>query len=92
MATNDQDVALLQQVIAAELRAARARTGRTQEEVADLTGYHRSTVNRLLGGTRKVDVLQLIDLAKALDTTPGEILDAAQREYERKKDTGPDPK
>lgn len=92
MATNDQDVALLQQVIAAELRAARARTGRTQEEVADLTGYHRSTVNRLLGGTRKVDVLQLIDLAKALDTTPGEILDATQREYERKKDTGPDPK
>ncbi|AMU73686.1 helix-turn-helix transcriptional regulator [Mycobacteroides abscessus] len=88
MATNDQDVALLQQVIAAELRAARARTGRTQEEVADLTGYHRSTVNRLLGGTRKVDVLQLIDLARALDTTAGEILDAAQREYERKKRAG----
>lgn len=33
-------------------------------------------------------MLQLIDLAKALDTTPGEILDAAQREYERKKGAG----
>ena len=84
MATKDQDAALLQEVLAGELRVARARVGLTQEELADAAGLHRTTANRLLVGTRKVDVQQLLDLAKALNTTAGEILDGAQREYERR--------
>lgn len=84
MATKDQDAALLQEVLAGELRVARARVGLTQEELADRSGLHRTTVNRLLVGTRKVDVQQLLDLATALNTTAGEILDGAQVEYERR--------
>ncbi|SLD50561.1 transcriptional regulator, y4mF family [Mycobacteroides abscessus subsp. bolletii] len=91
MATNYQDVKRIQLAVAAELRAAVARSGLTQEAVADQAGLSRSTVSRLLKGSRSADVTQLFKIAGVVGAEPGELLDAAQREYERKKNAGANP-
>ncbi|WP_280225002.1 helix-turn-helix domain-containing protein [Nocardia farcinica] len=73
--------AAIRQALAAELRAAVARADLTQGEVAERTGLHRVTVNRLLSGQRGIDVDQLFAFAFGLDLDPGELVDAAKRKY-----------
>lgn len=76
-----QEMGRMRAAIAAELRAAAGRMNLNQGAVADRSGLHRVTVNRLFQGLRPVDSEQLAALAIALETTPGAILDAAFLKY-----------
>lgn len=60
--------------IAAPLRAARARRGITQEQLAALSGIGAQTISRFENGDRDPRVGQLMRLAAALDTTPSALL------------------
>lgn len=60
--------------IAAALRAARARRGITQEQLAALSSIGAQTIGRFESGRREPRVGQLIRLATALGTTPSELL------------------
>lgn len=65
---------------AAELRAARARRGYTQQELADRAGLSRVTIARLETSQRDVLMSQLLDLCRALDVDAGDFLNAVQRQ------------
>ncbi|MGN0126035.1 MAG: helix-turn-helix domain-containing protein [Rhodococcus sp. (in: high G+C Gram-positive bacteria)] len=70
----------IRNAFAAEIRAARARRGVTQAEVAKSSGMSRATIARLEAGERTLDMAQLFDLCEALGVDPGEILNAVQRQ------------
>lgn len=83
-ASREERLAEIRAAVAAELRAARARLGIEQKEIAKRAGMHAVEVSRFLNGTRRLSIDQLIDLATALEVEPGEILDAAQAQYLKK--------
>ncbi|MGW6699601.1 helix-turn-helix domain-containing protein [Nocardia sp. NPDC055049] len=60
--------------IAAPLRAARARRGLTQEQLAKLSGFAPQTISRFETGDRDPRVGQLMRLAAALDVSPSALL------------------
>lgn len=68
------------EAFAAELRAARARRGYTQQELADRAGLSRVTVARLETSQRDVLMAQLLALCNALNVNAGEFLNAVQRQ------------
>ncbi|MBM4587621.1 helix-turn-helix domain-containing protein [Rhodococcus hoagii] len=68
----------IRNAIGNEIRAARARRGITQNELADQSGISHTTIVRLESGKRTVDVVQLFAICKVLDVDPGVLLDAAQ--------------
>ncbi|WP_164874057.1 helix-turn-helix domain-containing protein [Rhodococcus spongiicola] len=80
MDTYDDDQAALRvrQVIGAELRAARARVGISQRELASRTSMSHATIRRFENAERAIDVLQLLKICSALDADAGQILDIAQ--------------
>jgi transcriptional regulator with XRE-family HTH domain len=57
------------------LREARERLGLTQEEVAHRSGVHATEVSRMEAGKRDPQVSTLERLAKAVEVTPGQLLD-----------------
>lgn len=59
--------------IAAELRAQKARTGKTNEELADAVGVSAVTVLRYLRGQRQIPIDVFGDLCKALDVSAADI-------------------
>lgn len=71
-------LALAAAAVAGELRAVRARKGLKQAELAELAGMSQNTIYRLETGQRAMSVPQLFALAKALDISPGDFLNAAQ--------------
>ena len=59
--------------IAEELRAQKARTGKTNEELADAVGVSAVTVLRYLRGQRQIPIDVFGDLCKALDVSTADI-------------------
>lgn len=57
------------------LREAREQLGLTQEEVAHRSGVHATEVSRMEAGKRDPQVSTLERLAKAVEVTPGQLLD-----------------
>lgn len=57
------------------LREARERLGITQEEVAHRSGVHATEVSRMEAGKRDPKISTLRRLAKAVEVTPGQLLD-----------------
>ena len=57
------------------LRAARKRLGLTQEQVAERSGVHATEVSRIEAGKRDPQVSTLRKLAKAVESSPGDLLD-----------------
>ena len=57
------------------LREARERLGITQEEVAHRSGVHATEVSRMEAGKRDPQISTLERLAKAVEVTPGQLLD-----------------
>jgi transcriptional regulator with XRE-family HTH domain len=57
------------------LREARERLGLTQEQVAQRSGVHATEVSRIEAGKRDPQVSTVRRLAKALEMTPGQLLD-----------------
>lgn len=66
-------------ILAAELRAARARARRTIVWCAGEAGVSERTLIRVFKGEKPVDTPTLHRLAIALDTTGAALLEAAER-------------
>jgi len=58
------------------LAAARKKAGLTQAEVAQLLGRPQSFVAKYEGGERRLDVVELIEIARALKVDPARIVRA----------------
>jgi len=58
------------------LLAAREAAGLTQSEVAARVGQQQSFVAKYEGGERRLDVIEFVRVAKALNADPHEILRA----------------
>ena len=56
------------------LIAARKRAGLTQAEVAELLGRPQSFVAKYEGGERRLDVIELIEVSRALNADPARIV------------------
>lgn len=61
--------------LGSNLREARERLGLTQENVAHRSGVHATEVSRMEAGKRDPQVSTLERLAKAVEVTPGQLLD-----------------
>ncbi|MER8377493.1 helix-turn-helix domain-containing protein [Mesorhizobium sp. M1406] len=65
---------LLQRLI-----AGRKTKGVTQTKVADMLGRPQSFVAKYEGGERRLDVIEFLDVAEALDIDPCELLAQMRR-------------
>jgi transcriptional regulator with XRE-family HTH domain len=52
----------------------RERAGLTQTDLARKLGQHQSFVARLESGQRRIDVVELLDIAEAIDFDPREAV------------------
>ncbi|MGJ8561551.1 MAG: helix-turn-helix domain-containing protein [Litorimonas sp.] len=64
------------------LIAARKSASLTQAELADKLKCHQSFVARVESGERRIDVIELIVLARAMEVSASDLLAAAERETE----------
>jgi transcriptional regulator with XRE-family HTH domain len=64
------------------LIAARKSAGLTQEQLAARLKCHQSFVARVESGERRIDVIELIVLARAMEVDAAELLAVAERETE----------
>jgi transcriptional regulator with XRE-family HTH domain len=64
---------LTDQIFARRLRVIRQAAGMTQQQLAELTGMHRSAIAKIEAGGRVVSVGEAVQLAAALGTTVAEL-------------------
>ena len=57
------------------LVAAREKAGLKQSELAEKLGRHQPFVSNLEAGQRRIDLIELLDIAAALDVDPREMID-----------------
>lgn len=57
-----------------KVRELRLKKGLSQEELAELSGLHRTYISSLELGKRNVSLINIYALAKALDITPDKLL------------------
>lgn len=55
---------------------ARERSGLTQSDLAERLGRYQSVVAAIEGGGRRVDLVEFLDIAEALDFDPAAMLKA----------------
>ena len=79
MAQGSRPVDTYTVAVAAELRAAVERLELTQEEVAERAGLARSTVGKILNGTRAIDMREIALLAAAVGMRPSALVAAAEK-------------
>ncbi|WP_164873378.1 helix-turn-helix domain-containing protein [Rhodococcus xishaensis] len=72
----------MRQIVGAELRAARARVGISQKELASRTSMSHATIMRFENAERSIDILQLLKICSALGADAGQILDLAQQQVQ----------
>ena len=68
--------------LVAVLVAARKAAGLRQTEVAERIGRNQSHVSLIEMGQRRVDVIEFLELARALEADPRALLDAVIRQIE----------
>jgi transcriptional regulator with XRE-family HTH domain len=64
------------------LIAARKSAGLTQADLALRLRHHQSLVARIESGERRIDVVELVVLARALDADPASFLEVVDRATE----------
>ena len=57
-----------------QLTEARKRAGLSQESVAGLLGTHQQFVSRYETGERRLDAIELVDVARVLGLNPVELI------------------
>jgi transcriptional regulator with XRE-family HTH domain len=62
-------------IFGANVRAARERSGLTQEALGHRADFHPTEVNRIERGRRNPGLLTIVRLAKALDISASDLLD-----------------
>ncbi|WP_181420128.1 helix-turn-helix domain-containing protein [Curtobacterium sp. MCPF17_003] len=68
---------VINEALAAEIRAERARKKVTIKQLALATGMVESTLNRVLAGQRDINVTQIGLIARALSIDPSTLVDRA---------------
>lgn len=63
---------------AARVRELRTARGLSQGEFAELSGMHRTYISAVERGRRNVALLNVLRLAKALDTDPAALVDGLE--------------
>jgi transcriptional regulator with XRE-family HTH domain len=61
------------EIFGATVRKIRKRQGLSQEDLAALCGLHRTYVGGIERGERNVALINILQIAKALKVTPGEL-------------------
>ena len=74
MSENRHDGMELRKIVAANVKARRLRLGLSQEELADVCGYHRTYIGSVERAERNVTLSTLAALAKALDVPVEQLL------------------
>lgn len=64
----------LQDVFARNVRIQRIKMGITQEQLADICGYHRTYIGSVERGERNITLATVEALAKAFDVKPHNLL------------------
>jgi len=77
------DIALVNDAVAAVLRAEAKVLGVTQDQLAQAAGISKVTVQRYLAGTRELPVAAAIAMAQALNMTGTQLFDEAERRAAR---------
>ena len=70
-------------VLARVLVEARERAGLKQSDVAEKLGLPASYLSKIENGTRRLDVIELIRIAEAMDVDPAQILSDVRRRLRR---------
>jgi transcriptional regulator with XRE-family HTH domain len=65
------------------LVAARERAGLKQSDVAAKLGVPASYLSKIENGTRRLDVIELIRIAEAMDVDPAKLVSRLQEEMRR---------
>lgn len=64
----------MRKLVGRNVRAARVERGRTQERLADVSGFSQQYISDLERGRRNPTIVSLYELAQALSVTPIELL------------------
>lgn len=70
--------------VAKVLYLRKAEVGQTLEQIAELTGMSRETVNRSLRGKREMGITEVVELARALNMSATDVFDAAKERIQNK--------
>ena len=68
------NIAKLQAIVAANVKNRRLRLGLSQEELAEVCGYHRTYIGSVERGERNITLSTLEALSAALQVQPEELL------------------
>lgn len=74
MNNSEKNISKLQERIALNVKIFRLRMGLSQEELADICGYHRTYIGSIERSERNITVSTLEALAVALKVEPTELL------------------
>ena len=77
------DAQTIDQAVGAEIRAARAKRGYSQRELAERAGIGFSTIRRLESGERSADVVQLNSICRALRVSMPDLVARALAELDQ---------
>lgn len=67
------------QAVAARLRELREAHGWLQQRVADRLGRTQTFVSKYESGVRRLDLIELLDVLRALEADPHEFIDRLQQ-------------
>jgi len=67
------------EIVGREVREIRRKSGMTQQQLADLCGFHRTFIISIEKGRQNASVETLVRLASALGVMPGELFRGFKR-------------
>jgi transcriptional regulator with XRE-family HTH domain len=67
------------ELVKAALIAQRKAKRMTQADVAEKLGKHQSYIAKIEGGERRIDVVELVDVAEIIDLDVGSLLKAMRK-------------
>jgi transcriptional regulator with XRE-family HTH domain len=69
------ELAVLKKMLGADIRSVRNAKGLTLERLAERSGVHRTTIQKIESGERNPRAMTVMSLAKGLGVEPGALMD-----------------